>query len=337
MISNVFDDPAFGVIPLSKTVSRMPYVPGRVGRLAFGPETQDFVATTVVMAELEAGVLSLVPSSPRGGNGVKADDDKRTVVPIRIPHFQHDVSINADEVQGVREFGTEDRMQTVEGVLNKKLMRAARRLDLTVESLRLGAVSGVVTDSNGVVLFDPFTSFGVSRPADVSFGLSNATTEIRTLCHQVRRTMEDNIDLPVDTLEIRALCGNDFFDKFVSHQSVKSVYDNYVAAEQRNAGNYAYREPGFEFGGITWENYRGTADAMVRVGTSECRLFPVNAPGLFAEIYGPGDVLEAVNTTALARYATQWMWPNRKGWSVEVQTNVVPYCTRPNVLIRGTA
>jgi hypothetical protein len=337
MLANVFDDPAFGVIELSKTVSRMPYVPGRVGRLAFGPETQDFVATTTVMAELESGQLSLIPSSPRGGPGTKADDPRRKVVAIRIPHFQHDMSINADEVQGVRQFGSDNALQTVQSVVDKKMLHATRRLDLTLESLRLGAITGVVVDSAGTTLLDSFASFGVTRPADVSFALNTSTTEIRTICHQVQRTMEDNIDLPSDTLQIRALCGNDFFDKLISHQSVKSVYDNWAASEQRNAGNYAYSEPGFPFGGIIWENYRGTSDSTVRIGTSECRMFPVNVPGLFAEVYGPADYEEAINTVGLARYAKQYPWANGKGRTVEVQTNVVPYCTRPNVLIRGTA
>jgi surface antigen len=48
----------------------------------------------------------------------------------------------ADEVQGVREFGSESSVQSVQTIVNERLGDMAAKHDLTLENLRLGAIKG---------------------------------------------------------------------------------------------------------------------------------------------------------------------------------------------------
>ena len=87
----------------------------------------------------------------------------------------------------------------------------------------------------------------------------------------------------------------------------------------------------FEFGGITWMNYRGGQN--VGIDTDKCHLVPSGVPGLFRTVYAPADYIETVNTPGQRLYGKQWEMQNGKGVNLEFQMNALHYCTRPRVLI----
>ena len=128
-----------------------------------------------------------------------------------------------------------------------------------------------------------------------------------------------------------------FFDDLIAHKEVRETYKGYAdASTLRNAyvnagasGIYG----SFEFGGITWANYRGGDN--VGVDTNRCHLFPMGVPGLFRTVYGPADYIETVNTPGQRLYGKQWEMQNGKGVNLEFQMNALHYCTRPRVLIPG--
>jgi hypothetical protein len=91
----------------------------------------------------------------------------------------------------------------------------------------------------------------------------------------------------------------------------------------------------FTYGGITWENYRGSVNGTPFIATGDCQFFPVGVPGLFIERFGPADYNETVNTVGLPRYAKSMADNNDKGVSLEAQTNVICLNTRPKTLRRG--
>jgi hypothetical protein len=332
---NVFDSDAFGVVQLTDAVNKMPFVPSRAGEVAFAGVNIG-VSTTSIAVEEFNGTLSLIPTTPRGSPGVQNTTARRQLRQINIPHIQEDFAVYADEVQGVRNFGSETDVQTVQQLVNGKMIEVLARMDLTQENLRLGALLGQVRDADNTVLVDLFTAFGVTQEPPVDFNLDNPATELRTICQQIRRTMLRNLQMTAPgNMLVYAFCGDNFFDALLSHAAFNDVYRATERAERAMAGNFAFGS--VEFGGIVFENYRGTDDASTTVGipTDEVRLFPVGVPGLYREVYAPADYEETVNTIGLPRYARQVAMPNGKGRTVEAQTNPLPYCTRPRVLMRG--
>jgi hypothetical protein len=64
--------------------------------------------------------------------------------------------------------------------------------------------------------------------------------------------------------------------------------------------------------------------------------FPVGVPGLFRHYNAPAAFVEAANTIGLPRYAKQSVDQQFARWvMLHVQSNPLPICARPRVLIKG--
>ncbi|MCK1668627.1 major capsid protein [Bradyrhizobium sp. 153] len=341
--ADIFGDDAFSLTSMIAAINEVDHVPSRAGELAFAG-TAEGVNTTSIVIERKGEALTLVPTSPRGGPAPKEKADKGNLRSTVIPHIQIEDTVRADEVIGVREFGTTDQMRTVQSVVNGRLRKMASRLDLTLEHHRLGALMGQILDSDGSVLTDLFELFGVKNSADVvgpevfdvDFdGLASEKTDLRVKCQVIKRFLQRNAKtvLPAGWTPW-VFCGDNFFDALVSQPDVKEVYKQTSEQERRLGDNYAFGV--FEFGGIVWENYRGTDDnTTVGINTDEARGFIVGAPGLYSEFYAPADYMETVNTLGLPRYAK--LAPDtkfNKFVDVEAQTNPLPLCMRPKTLIK---
>lgn len=336
-VLDVFKGDAFTVTSLTAKVNKLPFVPGQIGQLGVFQESG--VDTTTVVIEEMAGSLKLVAPTPRGGPGQTRANDKRKVRSFVIPHIQIDDAVMADEVQGVRVFGSPDQTQTVEYKVDEKLQRHARDLDATLEHLRVGAIKGLILDKTGATLYDLFSEFGIVAPTAVDFVLGTTTTDIRTKCYEVQTGIEDALDGDTYT-GIDAICGKDFWRKLVTHPKVEATYQNWEAAAQLRQGIGAIRP--FEFGDITWQRYRtgvkaaaDNASGAKFIGDNEVRFVVKGVPDLFIQRNAPADYVETVNTIGLPRYSKQYPMANGKGVSLETQMNPLPLCTRPEVLYSG--
>lgn len=328
---DVFNNNAFNLLPLTAAINEQPHVPGRL--TSMGLFEWQGISTTSLAIESIKGVLKLVPTTPRGGPGHQHTPQKRAARNLSTVHLQVDDHISADEVQGVRAFGQENQLQTVQGVVNDRFVSMTRDLDGTLEHLQMGAVKGQVLDADGsTVLLDLFSEFGVVALADVDFTLGTASTNIKTLCNQIVRGMIDELGAtPMG--QVHAICGDDFYDGLSTHAEVRDSYHRQQESMFLREGGSVFES--FKYGGIEWENYRGTVGGTPFVATDECRFFVKGVPGLFIGRYAPADYNETVNTIGLPRYAKLIADKNDKGASLEVQSNPLPLCTRPRTLRRG--
>jgi hypothetical protein len=334
MILDIFSQDAFGAVELTNAINKLPFIPGRVGQL--GIFANRGVATTAVSIEEREGVLYMVPTSQRGAPGTQNKTGKRTLRKLAIPHLQVNDTILADEVQNVRSFGSENELQSLQMVVNQRLETMAQSLDVTIEHLRLGAIKGQILDSDGsTVIYNLFTEFGVSQEPEVDFDLDNANPAagaLRKKCASVIRKIANNLGAAPLT-RVHALCGDNFFDDLVAHPEVRETYLNQSQASELREG-YVYGT--LNFGGVTFENYRGSVGGTSFIDTDKCHLFPVGVPGLFMNFFGPADYAERVNSIGLPRYAKQAADPMfNKFVSLEAQSNPLPICTRPKVLMQG--
>lgn len=338
---DIFNNDAFSVTSLTDAINNIPFVPGRAGLVV--PWNESGIATTTVMIEEKDGVLQLLNPTPRGGPGETSAKQKRRARSLVVPHYQHDDAINADEVQGVRAFGSETDVQTVQGLVNERLGEAVTlKLDPTLEYQRLGALKGVIVNADGSTMYDLFSEFGVSQETEVDFDLDNATPAagaLRTKCATVVRKIADNLG-GIPMTGVTALCGDTFFDNLLAHPE---VIDSYKGTPMASVLRDGYLDPSsgkriygaFEFGGIVWENYRGSYAGSALVNADKCHLFPQGVPGLFRTVYAPADYVETVNTRGLPRYAKQWLSQNGKRIEMESQSNPLSYCVRPKTLMKG--
>jgi hypothetical protein len=92
----------------------------------------------------------------------------------------------------------------------------------------------------------------------------------------------------------------------------------------------------FEYAGILFEEYRGRVGSVDFTDASKAYFFPVGVPGLFRQYNAPADFVETANTIGLPRYAKQAVDQQFARWvMLHVQSNPLPICTRPRVLIKG--
>jgi hypothetical protein len=326
---DVFNEDAFSVISLTESINLMPYVPGRIGRLnLFGGKG---ITTTVASIEYKNGTLQLIPSAARGTMPNVNGQVKRRLRTFAVPHFPLNDAVLADEVQGVRAWGTEDGTQPVTALVNDKLESMRQSFEMTHEWLRIGALKGVVLDADEsfTPIYNYFDEFGITQEV-VDFDL--ATDDVKMKALEVIRLMEDLLGATPYT-GIRAICGNNFFDALISNPSVKDAYGTYM--EDRFALVQQDRENGFEFAGIIWENYRGKLGDLEFFDTDQAVFIPIGVPGLFQEVYAPADFMETVNTVGKPIYSKQERMKWDKGVELHSQSNVLPLVTRPKLLIKG--
>ena len=343
---------AFGVVALTALVNKQPYVPGQISRS--GLFQSDGVSTLHVAIEEKHGDLALVAPTPRGGPGETTDNEKRNIRDLRIPHYQRDDSVMADEVQGVRAFGREgivdesgrsDEFVALQDVIAAKTLKHANALDATLEHQRCGALKGLVVDKFGNVIYDLYQEYKLTSPAPTEFDFATASFPFRQACAAMQRSIEDSLDeeIPVDGLD--AWCGPDFFEAALQNQEYRSTFLNTPAAAALRDNAYTQQ---FSYGGINFMRYRtgrrAAASAAPQVGNSptgfigpaEVRFVP-RVPGMFLTRFAPADYWETVNTKGLPRYAKQSMKKNDKGLDLEVQMNAISWATRPEALRGGFA
>lgn len=329
---DVFNQDAFGVVPLTDAINNVSFRPGRIGQLGLFEETG--VATTSVAIEGKDDVLELIAPSPRGAPGTTLDKEKRNIRQLRIPHFEVNDAIMAEEVQGVRAWGSDTAVETVMAKVAERFSTISQSLEVTQEYARIGAIKGIVTYADDTTM-NLFSEFDVSQESEVDFDLDNASAvegALREKCAEVVRLVADNLG-GIPYAGIHAFCGSAFFDDLIAHKEVRETYLNQSAAAELRSG-YAYGAP-FTFGGITFEEYRGKIGAQAFINTDKCHIFPIGVPGLFRTYYAPADYVETVNTLGQRLYSRQYQMPNGKGVNLDVQMNALNICTRPKVLIKG--
>lgn len=330
-VADVFRSDLFTTTSLTSAINEIAYVPGRL--LELGLFEVDGISTTEAWVERQGELLTLVSNTPRGGPGQSVAPDRRQAVPFASAHLQLDDQIYAGEIQNVRAFGTGGDLVGVQQVRDQRLNKMSRSLDLTLEYHRLGAIQGVVLDADGTtVIEDIFDKFGVTEPAEVFLDLSASWTEaaggiVHGKITPVLREVDDVLGGYTPS-GYHAFAGDDFFDKLVNHPERRETYK--FQSEARDM-----REDGrriFTYGGVTWENYRGTG--AVKIADDEARLFPLGVPELFKQVFAPADTMAAVNTMGQIKYAMAAPDPSGhdKFISLSAQSNPITFCTRPRVL-----
>src|SRR5690606_33689639 len=118
------------------------YVPQFLGTLnLFDPMP---VQTRDIWVDRRGATLALIPSSPVGAPPTELTRDSRDAVPLKTTRLAKGFTIYAEEVQGIRAFGSQSELQSVQGEYLRRLARVRNDMELTHEYHRLGALQGLL-------------------------------------------------------------------------------------------------------------------------------------------------------------------------------------------------
>lgn len=334
---DIFSGDAFRTRELSSAIDLVPIQWGRIGALDLFPVRS--VRTPDIMLESRNGVLSLIQSTERGAPVAGGERGKRKMRGLRAPHFAQTARITPDDIAGIRAFGSETELVQVADEVNERLIDLRANLDITIEYLRAGALAGSIRDADGSELLNLFTEFGVSEKS-VYFDFAGSP-DVAASCREVKRHIETTLLGDVMT-GVHCLCSPGFFDSLMADAGFKDAHKYYESLVDPLRGDGRRGTP---FQGITFEEYQGEAGVPNEDGTTtirkfiaddEARFFPIGTRRSFQTFAAPADYMETVNTPGQLTYAKGWPDPlGNKYYEIEGQTNPLPICLQPAVLVRG--
>jgi len=324
---DTFTPNAFTLHSLTAAINNTKYLPGQISAMGLFDEAG--VATLTVNIEERDGVPDLVDPQPRNSRGtVLPNDGDRRLLPFVIPHMPQTATLMADEVQGVRAFGSESQAEPLLQRLSEKLQRMRRNIDYTMEYHRVQAVMGNYIDVNGDAT-SLFTTFNVSQQSLAMSFSGSSSSSARSKIITLHEYIESALD-GVSYGGIDVMCSSGFWKALLEDKDAKETYLNWQAAADLRMDP---RES-FVWQGIRWTRYRGTSDVAITADAAYA--IPTGVPDMFLTRFGPANYNETVNTIGLPYYVKSRVLDFDKGWELEAQSNALNICTRPRAVIKLT-
>ena len=339
-MNNPFLNPGFSMASLTAAINLIPNRYGRLEALNLFPVKP--VRTRQIIVEEYAGRLNLLPTRAPGSPGTVGERGKRNLRSFVVPHIPHDDVVLPEEVQGIRAFGSETEMEAISGVLARHLETMRNKHAITLEHLRMGALKGKILDADGSEIIDLFDAFKIGQTTiPFKFSVKADEGKLKLACYDLLSKMEDGLDGELMT-GVHVLCSPGFFRALTTHAETKTAYTNWLQGSMLISDVRA----GFNYTGVTFEEYRGKAsflDANGNMATrdfiaeGEAHAFPLGTVDTFSTYFAPADFNETVNTLGQSLYAKQAPRQFDRGTDLHTQSNPLPMCHRPGVLIKLTS
>lgn len=306
----------FNANELIASIAKAPYIPGRLGDPAIFTTRQ--LGTTKLSLEDQAlNDASLLTATPRGTPSKAQTLERRAVHTFETSHYRKDGSVMADEVLGLRMVGMSGSKESIIARRDEVIAKLRRDIDLTLESLRI------------TTLNSPSNAFG-SAPASAAVGFGASDSAIRSaIFTNIIKPMESALK-GIPYTGLLALCDDTFWAGLIESKTIKETYLNQVAASALRGSTTEQ----VIFGGVTFERYRGVGSTVIASG--KAKVIPVGVPELFIQAFAPADTLDQVGAGALGQpyYANAYpIDDGNRGIYLEMQTNPVMVCTRPDAVL----
>lgn len=332
MILNPFlNNEAFTTTSLVAAINILPNNYGRLREMNLFPYSGVYSKT--ILVEEKNGVLNILKTMPWGSDGQKLNAGGRTVRSFQVPHIPAEDAILPDDFANIRAFGSENQTMALVDVVNDRMQNGKNKMAITLEYLRMGALKGIIYDADGSVLYNLYEEFVIGQKK-IDFVLGTDTTNVKKKCLDTRRHIERNLKGEVMQGDPHVLCDTEFFDALTGHTNVRSDY----ARWQDGAALRQDMRKGFPYGGLVFEEYNATtqnAEGVVKnfFDTKYGIAFPMGTMDTFKTFFAPADFLETAGTKGQEFYAK--MEPRRfnRGMDLHMQSNPLPMCMRPGVLV----
>lgn len=300
-----------------------------------------------VKIETRNQTLSIIPTSPAGTPAPSDDDpDDRGVIPP-IPTFRHAKkhTLLAEDLQGVREFGTEDMPEYPDTKMMSMLDKIQREHRQTKEFLRWQALKGNVYDVDGSkLLYNVYSLMGETQK-EIDWDLTDDT--------KADPILDGNNEL-MDYLEDEALgemitgvvkfCSPGYFDTLQKNKSFREAYKYFSEQPgEINPNRQMVRQ--FTYKGITYVRHRGTASYKKKDGTTVKHTFipnneaiavPMGTYECFRTMFGPAEFLETVNTVGQEIYVKPKVMDYDMGIELMSLSHQLNLVTKPRLVVKCT-
>ncbi len=331
-ITRSFDKP-FEVVDYTEDLVSIPNTWGLIGQLnIFRTEP---VSQHTVTVESVNSTLSLIGDRVRGAKNNVNSDDTRALRSFAIPHFPLDDAVKPEDVQGKRAYGSVDAAETEAAVIARKLLKIRKSHAATLEASRAYALTnGAIYAPNGTVVGNFYTDFGITRK-EIDFVLGTSTTSVLAKSEEGIAHIQDNVLTGETVTDMVALCSPAFFAKLIEHATVKEAFKYYTSTQEplrKRLGIGLHRS--FEYGGITFIEYRGSYNGTALIPAGDAYLVPRGTEDMFMSYFSPANKFAHVNTLGMEAYAFTYRSLNDSEITIETEQNVLNMVRRPAALVR---
>lgn len=350
----------FFLSDMSGEVQSIPNTYGYISNLNLfraNPQTQ-----TTFLLDLTESDISLLDAVDRDGRKAETSKGER-VKQISFPmmYFKEVESLTPDELQGVRKAGTANELVTEASVRAKKLMKIRTKFDITREFLFMQALKGKVVDANGALYADLFAQFGATKKT-IYFDLDNPAADVDASIEDLRMHMEDEakVGTVINGEEIHIVVDRVFFSKLIKHPKIRDAYlaqQTPLAYQQMTGSLRTGGTDGvqmhmnrFYYNGVVFVQYngkfqdkRGKIHKLVGIDSVADTIgvghaFPNvsmlgEANNIFEVAYAPCPKMGYANTLGQELYVFEYLKDRDEGVDFEAHSYMLPYCTRPQLLV----
>ena len=286
------------------------------------------------------GVLSALEARQRGVNPQYGSNEIVKTLSYATAYFPANDKVAPEDIQGRRRPGSATETDMVTEAVQRKLENLRMAHAQTREFMEMQALKGLVKSPDGTVFADLYTDFGFTEKV-IDFLLGTATTDVDSKIRELIRHIEDNAFSGGSIGGIRVLVSQEFFDKLITHATIRDAYINYQNSNQIGGGQVLRDDlrRSFIHQGVTFEEYRGSItklDGTVErmITAQEGHAFPTGIEGMFETWFSPAHHMDFVNTIGEEVYA--FSVPARDGSGIEIfsQSSPLPLCKRPQALVK---
>ncbi len=308
---------------------------------------EEGIADREVKIETREQHLHIIPSSPIGTPAPAADDPDSGDIRI-LPTFRHakKYKILAEELQGVRKFGTDDEVEHFDERMLKELDLAQREHRQTKEFLRWSALKGDVYDPDGArLLFNTYNVMGETQK-EIEYDLNNgaAVDPIQDGNDELLDYMEDEA-LGEVVNGVMMFCSPGFITAMQKNTAFRDAYKYHAeAAGEVNPNRQSLRRP-FEFKDVYYIRHRGSctfkkSDGSVVKHTfipdNEAIAVPLGTYECFRTWFGPAEFIETVNTIGEELYVKPKMMDLDMGVELHTFAHQLNLVTKPRLVSKIT-
>lgn len=329
-VLDVFNQDAFGFDSMSASVDKVPYKPKMLGEMNIFDEKNPNagIRTKTAMIEERHGKLTLLKTQARGTRNQYENRRNKKTRSFPVPYIPGDDTITADDLIGLRGFGTNELITEVSSEVNDKLENLKADHEATWEHMRVGAVKGDVKDADGTTsIYNWYTEFGITQKVVT---ISVASDTIKTKFHEVTRHIEDKLGGDSYT-SIFGICGKTFMDRFSTATETKDAYERFQEGKVLFEGQ---ARKVFQYSDLNIREYRGSIGGTAFVEDNAAYCFPLGTRNVFKRFNAPGTFIESVGKKGKAIYAKKKMLDYDMGVEIHTQSSPLFICLRPAVVVK---
>ena len=326
-------------------ITNLPVLSGLVNAMGLFEERGS--AASSITFTRDTKTYSILPLSDRRSRGtVTGKFNPKETFALSIPYIHKEDALTTEDVAQYREWDDPNIQASVARAIAGKIDDTKIEADQTKEFLKLSALKGLVVDpTDGSTVTNMFTELGGSQTT-VDFLLGGAV-DVTAKINEVIRTVAANNRSGIAAKMPIVLCGNEFFDKLISHADVEAAYAQYLnSGVQRLRDNlFDYTAWGavgyFEHRGMIFVNYAPSftlqdGTTVTPIATADGYVINPNARDLYRGYNGPSNKFSKIGQAGAPMYMYQWAQDKDNGWDFEMEMANLFFMTNPLMSVKVT-